>query len=187
VYLATDADYRDYELWIDYKTVAGADSGIYLKGTPQIQIWDSTEAGGKWNIGADKGSGGLWNNTAGNGKDPLVLADKPFGEWNRVRVMQIGGRTSVWLNDQLVVDWAILENYWDKTAGKTAEQIRPLVAAGPIQLQTHGGEIRWRNILVREIKPAEANAILASRGGEGFVSAFNGRDFAGWAGPVENF
>lgn len=187
VYLATDANFRDYELWIDYKTVAGADSGIYLKGTPQVQIWDTTEAGGKWNIGADKGSGGLWNNTPGNGKDPLVLADKPFGEWNRVRVQQIGGRTSVWLNDQQVVDWAILENYWDKSANPLPARIRPIVASGPIQLQTHGGEIRWRNILVREIPIDEANRMLAAHDAAEFQSIFNGQNFDGWAGPVENF
>ncbi len=187
VYLATDKDLRDYELLIDYKTVAGADSGIYLKGTPQVQIWDSTEAGGKWNIGADKGSGGLWNNLPGNGKDPLILADRPFGEWNRIRVVQIGSRTSVWLNDKLVVDWAILENYWDKSANRPADQIRPIVASGPVQLQTHGGEIRWRNIFVREIRPEEANAILAKHSGDAFEAIFNGKDFEGWAGPVENF
>ena len=95
-YLTTDKDYGDIELWIDYKTVAKADSGIYLRGTPQVQIWDSTEEGGKWNIGADKGSGGLWNNSPGApGKDPLVLADKPFGEWNRFRIIQVGARTTV--------------------------------------------------------------------------------------------
>ena len=115
VFLTTQKNYRDYELWIDYRTVAKADSGIYLKGTPQVQIWDTTEAGGKWNIGADKGSGGLWNNHPKSpGKDPLVLADKPFGEWNRFRILQIGERTSVWLNGKLVVDHARLENYWDK-------------------------------------------------------------------------
>jgi hypothetical protein len=187
VYLATEREYRDYELWLEYKTVAGADSGIYLKATPQVQIWDTTEAGGKWNIGADKGSGGLWNNTPGNGKDPLVLADKPFGEWNRVRVRQIGGRTSVWLNDKLVVDWAILENYWDKIANRPPSEIRPIVAQGPIQLQTHGGEIRWRNIYIHEFTPDEANRILAERDSVGFEPIFNGVDFSGWAGPVDQF
>ena len=71
LYLTTDRDYGDFELRLDYLTVAGADSGIYLRGIPQVQIWDTTEAGGKWNIGADKGSGGLWNNPKGAaGKDP---------------------------------------------------------------------------------------------------------------------
>ena len=180
VYLTTDEEFRDYELWIDYKTVAKADSGIYLKATPQVQIWDYTEAGGKWKIGADKGSGGLWNNTAGRpGKDPLVLADKPFGEWNRLRIIQLGARTTVYLNDKLVVDHAILENFWDRA--------KPLFPQGPIQLQTHGGEIRWRNIFLRAVPAEEANKILRQHGNDGFVSVFNGQDFTGWAGPVDNY
>lgn len=179
-YLTTDEEFGDYELLIDYKTVALADSGIYLKYTPQVQIWDFTEAGGKWNLGADKGSGGLWNNSPGSpGKDPLVLADKPFGEWNSFRIRQVGARTSVWLNDQLVVDHAPLENLWDRAI--------PLVPKGGIQLQTHGGEIRWRNIFVREIPPDEANQILREKSGEGFVSLFNGTDLTGWKGAVENY
>jgi len=98
-YATTIDDFGDVELWVDYKTVPKADSGIYLRATPQVQIWDSTETT-KFKIGADKGSGGLWNNSAGApGKDPLVLADRPFGEWNRFRIVQAGARTSVWLND----------------------------------------------------------------------------------------
>jgi len=180
VYLTTDREFRDFEFWIDYKTVAKADSGIYLKATPQVQIWDFTEAGGKWAIGADKGSGGLWNNSAGApGKDPLVLADKPFGEWNRMRILQLGARTTVYLNDKLVVDHAILENFWDRKS--------PLFPQGPIQLQTHGGEIRWRNVFVRDIPADEANRILAKHSEDGFVSIFNGQDLTGWMGPVENY
>ncbi|MFN5198483.1 MAG: DUF1080 domain-containing protein, partial [Planctomyces sp.] len=63
-YLVTDRDYTDYELLIDYRTVPKADSGIYLKANPQVQIWDFTEEA-KFKLGADKGSGGLWNNSAG--------------------------------------------------------------------------------------------------------------------------
>ncbi len=181
VYLATEKEFGDFELLIDYKTVAKADSGIYLKACPQVQIWDYTEAGGKWEIGADKGSGGLWNNRPGTaGKDPLVLADKPFGQWNRFRIRQIGQRTSIWLNEKLVVDHAIMENnHWKKGA--------PLPPRGPIWLQTHGGEIRWKNIFAREITVAEANQILADHGADGFKSVFNGSNLEGWAGPVENY
>ncbi len=180
VYLTTDREFGDYEFWIDYKTVPKADSGIYLKATPQVQIWDFTEEGGKWNLGADKGSGGLWNNSAGApGKDPLVLADKPFGEWNRFRIIQVGARTTVYLNDKLVVDHALLENFWDRSS--------PLFPRGVIQLQTHGGEIRWRNVFVREIPADEANRILSAHHPEGFQSVFNGQDLTGWMGAVENY
>ncbi len=179
LYLTTDKDYGDIELMIDYKTVAKADSGIYLRGSPQVQIWDSTDES-KFNLGANKGSGGLWNNNPGNpGKDPLVLADKPFGEWNRFRIRQVGARTTVYLNDKLVVDNAVMDNYWDRKS--------PLFAKGPIQLQTHGGEIRWRNIFIREIPAEEANAILSKNAGDGFTTVFGGKSLDGWEGPVENY
>ncbi len=178
VYLTTADDYTNYDLWIDYKTVAKADSGIYLKATPQVQIWDYTDEG-KFKLGADKGSGGLWNNNKGNpGKDPLVLADKAFGEWNRFHIRQIGARTWVWLNDKLVVDGATHDNYWDRS--------KPLIPSGPIQLQTHGGEIRWRNIFLREIGAEEAAESLAGSD-EGFTSIFNGENLDGWAGPTDNY
>lgn len=178
-YATTEKDYGDFELLVEYRTVPKADSGIYLRGCPQVQIWDYTDQG-KFAIGADKGSGGLWNNSPGApGKDPLVLADKPFGQWNAFRIVMVGARVSVWLNGKLVVDHALMENYYDRQA--------PVPPTGPIELQTHGGEIRWRNIFIREIGADEANRLLASRGNAGFKSVFNGRDFSGWAGPTENY
>jgi hypothetical protein len=185
-YASTPKDYGDFELYVDYKTVPLADSGIYLRGCPQVQIWDYTEKA-KFSMGADKGSGGLWNNSAGSpGKDPLVLADKPFGEWNTFHIIMVGSRVSVWLNDKLVVDHAILENHYDKKL--------PVPVRGPIELQTHvitgekhGGETRWRNIYVREIGSDEANKILSSHGADGFKSVWNGKDFDGWGGPVNEY
>lgn len=179
-FLSSVREFGDYELELEYRTVALADSGVYLKGTPQVQIWDFTEAGGKWNIGADKGSGGLWNNRKGAaGKDPLVLADKPFGEWNKLRVLQIGARTTVRLNDKLVVDHAIMENFWDRA--------QPLIQKGPIQLQTHGGEIRWRNVRIRELTSAEGNKVLAAKGADQFEPIFNGENFDGWQGATDDY
>lgn len=178
-YATTEKDYGDFELFVEYKTVPKADSGIYLRGCPQVQIWDYTEKE-KFGMGADKGSGGLWNNSAGaRGKDPLLLADKPFGQWNNFRILMVGSYVSVWLNGKLVVDHAIMENYYDRK--------KPVPARGPIQLQTHGGEIRWRNVFVREIDSAEANKLLAAHGEPGFQPVFNGRDFTGWGGPVDNY
>lgn len=153
LYLTTDKFYGDFELLVDYKTVAKADSGIYLRGIPQVQIWDFTEEGGKWHIGADKGSGGLWNNPKDwPGKDPSELADKPFGEWNSFRIKMIGEYVNVWLNGKHVVKDAKMSNYFERD--------KPVPADGPIQLQTHGGEIRWRNVYLREIGKAEAAKYL---------------------------
>ena len=185
LYLTTDGFYGDFELLASYRMVPGADSGIYLRGIPQVSIWDATDET-KFRHGADKGSGGLWNNPAGTpGKDPLVKADNPIGEWDSMRVRITGERVSVWLNDQLVVDHARLYNYFDRS--KPEAERRPLPKTGPIQLQTHGGEMRWRDVFLREIDGEEANAILAVKSDEGFESVFNGRDLSGWAGAIDNY
>lgn len=155
-YATTNEDFGDIELLIDYKTVPHADSGVYLRGAPQVQIWDNTQVFDpkKPDRKPHLGSGGLFNNTPNTpGRDPLVNADKPFGEWNHFRIRQIGAKTWVWLNEKLVVDGATMENYWDRA--------QPLPAKGPIMLQTHGGEIRWKNLFVREIGAEEAKKILA--------------------------
>jgi acetyl esterase/lipase len=156
-YATTDEEFGDIELLIEYKTVPGADSGIYLRGTPQVQIWDRNQPDdpAKPDRRPRLGSGGLFNNAPRTlGRDPLETADKPFGQWNAFRIRQIGARTWVWLNNRPVVEGAVMENYWDRS--------QPLPAKGPIMLQTHGGEIRWRNVFVREIPAAEAKQVLAA-------------------------
>ena len=179
VYLTTDKDYGDIELLVDWKIGPQGDSGVYLRATPQVQVWDFTEPRYA-PMGADKGSGGLWNNSPGAaGKDPLVRADNPIGQWNTFRIIQVGARTTIYLNDKLIVDNAVLENYWKRTL--------PIPARGPIQLQTHDHELRWRNISVREISALEANQILAKQGSAGFEPIFNGQNLAAWAGPIENY
>lgn len=179
LFLTTLKNYGDFELMLEYKTVARADSGVYLRAIPQVQIWDSTEKA-KFKLGADKGSGGLWNNK-GNmpGKNPLVLADKPFGEWNKMHITMVGERVSVKLNGKLVVDHAQMDNYFNRNS--------PIQLTGPIQLQTHGGAISWRNVFVREIEGTEANKILASKVNEGFKPVFDGKSGKGWKGAVGNY
>ena len=156
-YATTDEEFGDIELLIEYKTVAKADSGIYLRGNPQVQIWDPNQKFDpkKPTRRPHLGSGGLFNNTPGTlGRDPLMVADKPFGQWNTLRIRQVGARTWVTLNTRLVVEGAPMENFWEK--GK------PFPARGPLMLQTHGGEIRWRAIYVRDIPADEAKRTLAT-------------------------
>lgn len=180
VYLTTGKDYGDFEFYVDWLMVShNGDSGVYLRGYPQVQIWDPDNPGVA-TAGAPKGSGALWNNNADNpGKWPLVKADNPVGQWNTFRIKMIGSRVWVWFNGKLTVDGQILDNYFDRS--------KPVLARGPIELQTHGSEIRFRNVYVREIPAAEANATLDKLGDEGFKSVFNGKDFTGWAGPVNEY
>jgi type 1 glutamine amidotransferase len=155
--LCTVRDYGDFELLVDWKIEPGGDSGIYLRGCPQVQIWDPAHH--------PEGSGGLFNNQRHPSK-PLRCADKPIGEWNRFRIRMIGERVSVWLNDLLVADDVPLENYWER--GK------PLYARGPIELQSHGSRLHFKNIRIREL-PAAGVAKKPT-----WRPLFNGTSLAGW-------
>ena len=152
-YLTTNAEFGDFDLTLDFKIVKDCDSGIYLRGIPQVQIWDPDAENNRKN-GNEKGSGGLWNNPAGwTGKDPLVRADNPVGQWNTIKMRLVGERCWVWLNDKAVVVNARLHDYFAPG--------QPLIKRGPIQLQTHGAEIRFRNINLKEFSDVESNEILS--------------------------
>ena len=60
-YLTTKREFQDFELLIDFKLEAAGDSGVYLKSSPQVQVWDTTHEA-YFKHGSEKGSGGLWNN-----------------------------------------------------------------------------------------------------------------------------
>ncbi len=169
--LCTVRDYGDFELLVDWRIEKGGDSGIYLRGSPQVQIWDAERN--------PIGSGGLYNNQRGPNR-PSERADRPVGEWNTFRIIMIGERVTVYLNDRMVVDNTVLENYWERD--------KPICASGPIELQAHGNPLSFRNIFLREIpRDAAVPGITAAETAEGFVPLFNGRDLEGWAGDVAGY
>ena len=147
--LATGKDYRDIELYVDWKIEPRGDSGIYLRGEPQVQIWDSDSLDpAKFAKDLGKGSGGLWNNKH-HAKEPLKKADHPPGEWNTFHIIMKGDKVTVHLNDELVVDDTPLENIWEPS--------QPLPEKGPVELQQHQkqdgspGKIWFKNIYIKEL------------------------------------
>jgi len=169
--LCTASDYADFEFLVDWKIEKGGDSGIYLRGSPQVQIWDP-EAN-------PEGSGGLYNNQKGPSK-PLARADRPAGEWNNFRIIMIGDLVTVYLNDKLVVDNVALENYWERE--------KPIYPAGQIELQAHGNRLCFKDIWIREIQkdspPPELDEFEAA---DGFLSLFNDCNLEGWIGAEAGY
>ena len=137
--LVADKDYANFEMLVDWKIKQAGDSGIYLRGAPQVQIWDPFT--GK-NDNTKVGSGGLFNNKK-NPSKPLVVADNPIGEWNTFRILMAGERCHIFLNGQLVVKNTVLENYWERD--------KPIYPSGQIELQNHGNTLWFKNIYIREL------------------------------------
>lgn len=156
--LCTAKDYGDFEMYVDWKIPPGADSGIYLRGTPQVQIWDPWDPRTKekpipetpedwvtaYKNGRNLGSGGLWNNRRSR-NTPLVLADNKPGEWNTFLIRMVGEKVSIWLNGKLIVDRTVLESFWDKTGESR------VFREDQIELQHHGSELFFKNLYIREL------------------------------------
>ena len=167
--LATEKKYGDFEMYVDWKITAQGDAGIYLRGTPQVQIWDTS----RHDVGAEVGSGGLYNNQKHISK-PLVVADNQVGEWNTFHIIMKGEKVTVYLNGILVTDNIILENYWDRNL--------PLFTKEQIELQAHGTYVAYRNIYVKELPSETATTISEEEQKQGFVSLFDGTNIDQWIG-----
>ena len=140
--ICTVKDYADFEMYVDWRLDPNGkepDAGIYLRGTPQVQIWDIARV----NVGAQVGSGGLYNNQKHKGT-PTEVADNPLGEWNSFYIKMVGDKVTVLLNGVKVVDEVVMENYWDRS--------QPIPACDQIEMQAHGSLVNFRDIYVREIK-----------------------------------
>lgn len=171
--ICTIKDYGDFEMLVDWKITNGGDSGIYLRGTPQVQIWDIART----DVGAEVGSGGLYNNQKHKSK-PLTVADNPINEWNTFRIKMVGERVTVHLNGVLVTDNVILENYWNREM--------PVFSEEAIELQAHGEDLGFRNIYVREITSGDV-LLNEQEKNEGFRSLFNGKDLNHWIGNKTDY
>ncbi len=171
--ICTEKNYSDFEMVLNWKIGPKGDSGIYLRGSPQVQIWDTALT----EVGAQVGSGGLYNNQKNESK-PLKVADNSVNDWNTFRIKMVGERVTVYLNGVLVTDNVPLENYWDKN-----QSIFPKDA---IELQAHGENVQFKNVYVREIASDDV-LLSAEEKKEGFTSLFNGKDLDHWIGNKTDY
>lgn len=174
--LCTDKLYGDFEILIDWKLYPGPepDAGLYLRGTPQVQIWDTARV----DVGAQVGSGGLYNNQQ-NPSKPLKVADQRVGDWNTFKIQMIGEKVSVWLNGQLVTDNVVLDNYWDRN--------QPIFPVEQIELQAHGSKVAYRDVYIKEISRPEPFNLSVEEKAEGFHILFDGTNLDEWTGNKRDY
>lgn len=175
--ICTVKQYGDFEMYVDWKLDPDGpepDAGIYLRGTPQVQMWDISRV----NVGAQVGSGGLYNNQVHESK-PLKVADNKLGEWNTMYIKMIGDRVTVYLNGELVTDNVILENFWDRKL--------PIFPIEQIELQAHGSKVYYRNIYVKELERPEPFKLSTEEVKEGYKILFDGTNMFEWTGNTIDY
>ena len=175
--IATVKQYGDFEMLVDWKLDKDGkdgDAGVYLRGTPQVQMWDISRT----NVGAQVGSGGLYNNKTHESK-PMKVADNPLGEWNTMKIKMVGEKVTVHLNGELVVDNVTLENYWDRN-----QSIFPVEQ---IELQAHGTLVYYRDIYLKEIPRKEVFQLSDQEKKQGYQVLFDGTNLDSWTGNTFSY
>src|SRR5690606_24154148 len=139
--IATVKHYGDFELILDWKLDKNGkepDAGVYLRGTPQVQMWDISRT----DVGAQVGSGGLYNNQKHESK-PSKVADNPLGEWNNMKIKMVGEKVWVWLNGELGADHVILEHYCDRNPS--------MFSTEQISLLAHGSRVCYSDMCSKQL------------------------------------
>lgn len=172
--LCTEKKYGDFEMFVDWKISKDGDAGIYLRGTPQVQIWDTARR----DVGAQVGSGGLYNNQQNPAK-PEKVADNAVGEWNNFRIIMKGDRVTAYLNGELVVNNVMLENYWDRSL--------PIFPKEQLELQAHGAYVAYRNLYIREFEQVKPFTLSEEEKKEGYKILFDGTNMHSWTGNTSGY
>jgi hypothetical protein len=73
----------DFELYAEFLLAEGSNSGIYLRGLYELQIFDSYGYTGPLKVGD---SGGIYEREDDGGSPPSVNASRPPGEWQSLRI-----------------------------------------------------------------------------------------------------
>jgi hypothetical protein len=180
-WLATDREYSDFELTLEYRLPAGGNSGVFVRmpksGVPigadfmEVQLQDDASARPQERTASHR-TGAIYNIL---GSSRAAVA--PANSWNKVSIRFVGREVSVRINDADVLQG----NLERIAAGK---RVRPDVrrTTGSIGLQWNRASAEFRNIRIRRIDSAERpESLEASHAtADGWTALFNGRDLNGW-------
>ena len=133
--LRTDREFEDFNLKLEVNVPKGNNSGVYLKGMYEVQVYDS--------YGKDLDShnmGALYSRIT-----PSVAAEKPGGSWQSLDITLCDRHVTVILNGKTIID---NQPVLGPTGGAI---ISDVLAPGPIYLQGDHGNVSYRNIVLTPI------------------------------------
>jgi len=157
--IVSDQSFDNFELNLEWKISKGGNNGLFYtvkedpkydeiwKTSPEMQVMD--------NDGHRDGL--IYTHRAGDLYD-LIAADpirvKPYGEWNKVRIIKNGGKIEQWLNGTRVVSYDVNSEEWVDLISKSKfSELQDFASPGPgkIGFQDHDNEVHYKNIKIKEL------------------------------------
>lgn len=155
--LVTDEKFGSFELYLEFMLAKGSNSGVYLHGLYEVQIFDSFGFTGPLTVGD---CGGIYElEKGGGGSPPARNAARAPGEWQSLRIWfqapqfdaagQKIANGKVWR--VMLNDVPVQENF--SLAGPTVSHMdTPEAARNPIMLQGDHGPVAFRHIYIKSFE-----------------------------------
>ena len=133
--LRTVAAFEDFSLHAETRVAKDGNSGIYLRGIDEVQVFDSFgKPTDSHNMGA------IYSRIK-----PVVAAEKPAGEWQTLDIIFVNRHVTVTLNGTKIIDN-------QPVLGPTGGALWPEVdRPGPIYLQGDHTGIEYRNLVLHPV------------------------------------
>lgn len=159
--LLTKQEFGDAELHVEFLISKGSNSGVYLMGRYEVQVYDS--------FGKQKDEypgiecGGIYSRWIDNqrveGHSPRVNASKPAGEWQTFditfrapRFDPAGHKTANATFVKVLHNGQLVHENVQVTGPTRAAAFNDEKPTGPLMLQADHGPVAYRNIRVTPIK-----------------------------------
>ena len=154
--LVTSEKFGSFELYLEFMLARGSNSGVYLHGLYEVQIFDSQGYSGPLTVGD---CGGIYQQDDGTGgSPPAVNASRPPGEWQSLDIwfqaprFDASGKkvASAKVLRVMLNDTHVQENI-EVPAPTVSHMNIPEAAENPIMLQGDHGPVAFRNIYIRSV------------------------------------
>jgi len=159
--IVTDQKFGDVELYLEFMVSKGSNSGVYLQGLYEVQVFDSY---GAWDKMTSADCGGVykrWINDRGvGGSAPKVNASRRPGEWQSFQIWfraprfdATGTKTENARFLRVLLNGIPVQEDVEVDGPTRAHMPIAEAPLNPIMLQGDHGPVAYRNIYIRPLRP----------------------------------
>lgn len=139
--------FADFQLHIEFKVAKGANSGVFVRSDPKDPVYRGIEVQVLDDCGQapnKNGSGSIYDVVT-----PMFNLARPAGEWNSYDITCRGSEMEVVMNGWRVVSTDLAK--MTMPIGKFDTPLAQLPREGNVILQDHGGEVWFRNLVIKRL------------------------------------